>query len=102
MAKLCAVNIPVARVNPKRVCEFAKATGRFAKTGQPDARNLSQYGEAIQPMTTPLPSEQEQELVSLLSRRCQLIEMRVMEQNRLKTAGKTMQPRIEKHLTWHN
>lgn len=40
--------------------------------------------------------------MSLLSRRRQLIEMRVMEQNRLKTAGKTMQTRIEKHLTWLN
>jgi len=102
MAELCPGNIPVARVNPKRVREFAKATGRFAKTDQLDARNLSQYGEAIQPMATPLPSEQEQELVSLLSRRRQLIEMHVMEQNRLKTAGKTMQTRIEKHLTWLN
>lgn len=34
MAELCAGNIPVARVNPKRVREFAKATGRFAKTDQ--------------------------------------------------------------------
>jgi transposase len=102
MAELCAANVPVARVNPKRVREFAKATGRFAKTDQLDARNLSQYGEAIQPTATPLPSAQEQELVNLLNRRRQLIEMRVMEQNRLKMAGETMRPRIDKHLTWLN
>lgn len=100
MAELCAAKIDVARVNPKRVREFAKASGRLAKTDQLDARTLLQYGEAIRPAATPLPGEQEQELAALLSRRRQLVAMRVMEQNRLNTAAEKMRPHIEKHLTW--
>jgi transposase len=100
MAELGAVGLPVARVNPGRVREYAKATGLLAKTDQLDARLLVAFGKAIRPMVTPLPSEQEQELSALVSRRRQLIDIRVMEQNRLHSAASSMQPRIRKHLDW--
>lgn len=100
MSELCAAQLPVARVNPKRVREFAKASGRLAKTDQLDARILVQFGEALRPAVTPLPSEQEQELAALLNRRRQLVDMRVMEKNRLHSAAKSNLPRIQKHLDW--
>jgi transposase len=100
MAELGAVGLPVARVNPGRVREYAKATGLLAKTDQLDARLLVAFGKAIRPAVTPLPSEQEQELSALVSRRRQLIDIRVMEQNRLHSAAGSMQPRIRKHLDW--
>jgi len=100
MAELGAVGLPVARVNPGRVREYAKATGLLAKTDQLDARLLVRFGKAVRPTATPLPSEQEQELSALLSRRRQLIDIRVMEQNRLHTATRSMRSRIRKHLDW--
>ncbi|MBN2257595.1 MAG: IS110 family transposase [Anaerolineaceae bacterium] len=101
MVELGAAGLPVARVNPGRVREYAKATGLLAKTDQLDARLLVAFGKAIGPAVTPLPSEQEQELAALLSRRRQLIDIRVMEQNRLHSAS-SMRPNIQKHLDWLN
>jgi transposase len=100
MTELCAASLPVARGNPKRVREFAKATGRLAKTDTLDASILSHYGEAIGPAVTPLPSEQEQTLAALVSRRRQLVEMRVMEGNRWHSAPESVRADIQKHLDW--
>jgi len=100
MAELWAAHLPVARLNPKRVREFAKASGRLAKTDQLDARLLAQFGAALQPAATPLPSEETQTLAALVSRRRQVVDMRTMESNRLLSAAPTMQPHIQKHLTW--
>jgi transposase len=100
MAELGAAGLSVARVNPGRVREYAKASGLLAKTDQLDARLLVQFGKAIRPTATPLPSEQEQELAALLGRRRQLIDIRVMEQNRLLSATRSMRSRIRKHVDW--
>lgn len=100
MAELGAAGLPVARVNPGRVREYAKASGLLAKTDQLDARLLVQFGKAIRPTATPLPSEQEQELAALLGRRRQLIDIRVMEQNRFLSATRSMRSRIRKHVDW--
>ncbi len=100
MAELGAAGLPVARVHPGRVREYAKAGGLLAKTDQLDARLLARFGKAIRPTVTPLPGEQEQELAALLSRRRQLIDIRVMEHNRLHSAASSIRPRIRKHLEW--
>ena len=44
MSELWAANLPVARINPKRVREFAKASGRLAKTDRLDAQLLARFG----------------------------------------------------------
>lgn len=100
MAELWAAHLPVARINPQRVREFAKASGRLAKTDALDARLLAQFGAALRPAATPLPSEQTHALAALVSRRRQVVDMRTMESNRLLSAAPTMQPHIQKHLTW--
>jgi transposase len=100
LAELHAAGLPVARVNPGRVREFAKATGRLAKTDRLDARTLAQYAQAIHPDPVHLPSEDEQYLAALVSRRRQLLDMRVAEKNRLPTTPKRLQARVRKHLDW--
>lgn len=100
LAELWTAKLAVARINPQRVREFAKASGRLAKTDQLDARLLAQFGGALQPAATPLPNADAQALATLVSRRRQLVDMRTMEHNRLLSAPQTMQVRIEKHLTW--
>jgi transposase len=57
--------------------------GQLAKTDRIDARVLARYGERIAPPVRELPAEQNQELRALWVRREQLIEMLVMEENRL-------------------
>jgi transposase len=44
-----AVKLPVVRVNPRQVRDFAKACGILAKTDKLDAKVLARYGQAIQP-----------------------------------------------------
>lgn len=90
----------VAVVNPRQVRDFAKATGRLAKTDAIDAQVLARFAEAVRPVPRQLPDAATHEFSALLSRRRQLIEMRVAEHNRLGSAPRRIQQQIRKHLTW--
>ena len=83
---LRAAKLPVVIINPRRVRAFARSIGRLAKTDHIDAKVLALYGERIQPPVRELPDEQNQALRGLWIRREQLIEMLVMEENRLEHA----------------
>lgn len=100
MGELYAAGLPVARVNPGRVREFAKSIGQLAKTDTLDARILARYAEMVRPALAILPSEEEQQLAALVNRRRQLLEMRVAEQNRLGTAPKKLRDGIRSHIEW--
>ena len=86
VAELAAAGLPVVVVNPRQVRDFAKATGRLAKTDAIDAKVLALFGIAIQPPLRPLDDRQTQAFAELLTRRRQLIQMRVAESNRLAQA----------------
>ncbi len=97
---LAAAGLPVVVVNPRQVRDFAKATGKLAKTDALDAAVLAQFAEAVRPALRPLPDAATQALGALLARRRQLIEMRTAEQNRLGSAPPPVRTRIRAHLTW--
>jgi transposase len=100
LAELWAAHIAVTRLNPQRVREFAKASGRLAKTDRLDARLLAQFGAALQPGSTPLPDADGQLLAALVTRRRQLVDMRTMESNRRLSAPPALHARIDQHLAW--
>jgi transposase len=100
VAHLIAAGILVALVNPSRVRDFARSIGLLAKTDTLDARLLARFGEATRPIPTQLPSEDEQKLSALISRRRQLIDIRTAETNRLGSIHASMHARLEKHLEW--
>lgn len=100
VAALAAAALPVAVVNPRQVRDFAKATGRLAKTDQLDAQVLAHFAEALRPQARPQPSEQTQALAELLARRSQLIEMRTAEKHRQATVSATLQRQIQRHIAW--
>ena len=85
-AGLAAAGVPVAVVNPRQVRDFARATGRLAKTDALDADVLAHFAEAVRPEPRGLPAADAQNLRDLLDRRRQLVAMRTMESNRLPTA----------------
>ncbi|HKD67407.1 MAG TPA: transposase [Candidatus Binataceae bacterium] len=66
----------------RQVREFARATGRLAKTDRLDAQVLSRFGEAVKPSVRPLKDEQAQALEALAMRRSQLVAMLTAEKNR--------------------
>jgi transposase len=100
LGEVYATGLPVARVNPGRVREFAKSIGQLAKTDRLDADLLALYAEKVRPDPTKLASDEEQQLDALVHRRRQLLEMRVAEQNRLAVAPKKLHPGIRNHIKW--
>ena len=91
---LQAAGLAVARVNPRQAREFAKSMGVLAKTDKVDARTLRDFADVLarhrdraKYITAPL-DEQRALLAALMTRRRQLVDMRVAEANRLEQAGK--------------
>lgn len=99
-AALGVAGLPVVVVNPRQVRDFAKATGRLAKTDRIDAQALAHFGESVNPAIRPLPDVQTQALGALVTRRRQLLEMLTMERNRLRTALGPVRPHLQAHIRW--
>jgi transposase len=101
VAALQVAKIPVAAINPRQARDFAKASGKLAKADRIDAEVLAHFAEAIKPEARPRPSAEVQALDALLSRRQRLLEMRVMESNRLGAcADPTVRAGLGRHLGW--
>lgn len=97
---LAVVGLPVVIVNPRQVRDFAKAVGELAKTDAIDASVISLFAERIRPEPRPLADAETHELEALLARRRQVVEMIVIEQNRLRLATTRLRKRIQKHVDW--
>lgn len=100
-ASLSSRGIPVAVVNPRQVRDFARATGRLAKTDALDAGVLARFGDAVRPRVSDLPDEVEKAFSELLGRRRAVVGMITAERNRLKqavTAG--VRERIRAHIAY--
>jgi len=97
---LAAARLPVVVVNPRQTREFARATGRLAKTDAIDAQVLAQFAEAVRPALRPLPDAATHQLSSLVARRRQVIVMLTAEKNRLRTAAPAVRDHINEHILW--
>ena len=75
VASLLAQDCAVSLLNPARVRQFAKATGRLAKTDRIDAELLAAYGRTLQPPAEPKPEPLLVELTDVVRRRAQLAEL---------------------------
>jgi transposase len=97
---LAAAGLPVAVVNPRQVRDFARATGKLAKTDALDAEVLARFAEAIRPTPKALPDEEIRALQGILARRRQLVDMLTAENNRVHSASKPVAKRIAAHIKW--
>lgn len=97
---LAVAQIPLAVINPRQVRDFAKAIGRLAKTDAIDAAVLAQFAERVRPEVRPLPDEAHQELVALVTRRRQLLDMLTAERNRLALARRSVRAGVQQHVRW--
>ena len=100
VAALAAAALPVVVVNPRQVRDFARATGKLAKTDSLDAAVLAHFAEAVRPPVRPLRDAETQALNSLAARRHQVMTMLVSEKNRLSATTVAVRPRIEAHIAW--
>jgi transposase len=99
-AELHMAGFTVAVVNPRQVRDFARSTGRLAKTDVLDAAVLARFAEAVKPSPRPLPDEQTRALMELCNRRRQLLEMLTAERNRYARASKSLRKEITPHISW--
>jgi transposase len=95
---LAAAGLAEVVVNPRRVRDFARATGRLAKTDRINAGVLARFAEAIRPNPKPLPEEEIRTLQGILARRRQLVGKLTTEKNRLPLATKLVAKRIAAHV----
>lgn len=100
VAELTHAGLPVVVVNAKRIRDFARATGRLAKTDKLDAKVLAHFAAAIRPAVRSLRSEEEEQLTALLTRRRQVLDMLTVEKNRLVTVRAKMRTSIKAHIEW--
>jgi transposase len=100
VAELTHAGLPAAVVNAKRVRDFARATGRLAKTDKLDAKVLAHFAAAVRPPVRALQTEEEEQLSALLTRRRQVLDMLTVEKNRLVTVRAKMRSDLEAHIHW--
>jgi len=93
--------LTVARLNPRQARDFAKSLGYLAKTDRIDARALRDFADFLSRhrdrhkyITAPTDAARD-ELAALMTRRRQLVDMRVQELNRLDLAGKRARRSIQ-------
>jgi len=98
-AALARSGIRHTRINPSRARDFARASGRLAKTDAIDARMLAAYARAMEPAADPAVSQIRNALALLAKRRDQLVHMRAQEKNRFsEEQDLTMIKRLQRHL----
>jgi transposase len=97
---LILAGLPLAVVNPRQVRDFAKSTGQLAKTDRLDAKVIAAFGLAVKPAVHIPKDAQTQALDDQLTRRQQLVMMRVEEMNRLERAPKALRKSLREHIEW--
>ena len=99
-SSLVEAKLPVVIVNPRQVRDFAKSAGILAKTDAIDARVITRFAAAVKPDIRQLKDRETSELTALVTRRRQIVEMIVAENNRLKLANKRNEKDIKDHIRW--
>ena len=100
-SELAALGLSVAVINPRQARDFSKATGQLAKTDRVDAAVLANFARAIRPQARAMKDADTRALDDLVSRRRQLMDMRVQETLRRGTAAsKAMLKSLDTHIAW--
>jgi transposase len=98
VAYLAEEGLPVVVINPRQVRDFAKATGKLAKTDKIDAKPLSRLAEAIKPQQRPIKDAERLQLCDQVTRRRQIVKMIAQEKDRLSRASAQVRSDIEHHI----
>jgi len=101
MAFACAAfkaGLPIVVCNPGLVHNFAKSTGKAAKTDRLDAFAIAHYGEALQPELTQIKPDKLQRISDLIAVRSQTLTLSTMQKNRLKRMPQSVHAPIKRVL----
>jgi transposase len=92
------IGLPLVVCNPSQVRNFAKSTGRVAKTDKLDAQDIAHFGEALKPALTVLKSAKLQQISDLIAVRTQCLDIGKMQKNRLGRMPKSVHSPIKRIL----
>lgn len=98
--ELTTAELAVAVINPRQARDFAKATGKLAKTDAIDAKVLAHFADAIRPEVRQISDESSRQLEDLVARRRQLSDMITAEKNRRRGKTNSVQADIDEHIEW--
>ena len=99
LALECGIHqIPTAVMNPRQIRDFARSTGKLAKTDAIDAHVIARFAFTLRPDARPLPDPQAAHLKAILARRKQLIDMKAAESLRVKRTLEPLLPNLHKHI----
>ena len=98
---LYKAGLAVAIVNPRRIRDFGRSMGILAKTDKLDAKVMAYFAAKIEPAPRAIQDEASQKLENLLTRRSQIVDITVAENNRRKQVrDKIVLRHIQDHLDW--
>ena len=97
---LAGAGLPCVVVNARQVRDFAKASGKLAKTDRIDAQVIAEFAQAIRPKVRALPDAAAAQLIALVTRRRQLVEMLTAEQNRLALSHTVVREDLKQNIAW--
>jgi transposase len=98
---LYKAGLPAAIVNPRRIRDFGRSMGILAKTDKLDAKIMAYFAAKIEPTPRAIQDEASQKLENLLTRRSQIIDITVAENNRRKQVrDKIVLRHIQDHIDW--
>ena len=66
-AALAGAGLSLAVVNPRQIRDFARATGRLAKTDRLDAEAIALFAERVRPDPKPVPDADARALAELVA-----------------------------------
>jgi transposase len=87
-------------VNPRQVRACAKAAGWLAKTDALDAQVLAWFAARMQPTPRPLVDDLQADLIALVTRRRQLVDVLTAERHRLALARPSVRTSLQAHIRW--
>ena len=80
--ELARRDVPLSRVNPRQVRDFARASGKLAKTDAIDAAVILRFARTMEPAATAPASPAQTRLTESVRRRRQLVDMLAAEKQR--------------------
>jgi transposase len=84
VAELVDAGHTVSVVNPRQIRDYSRALGILAKTDRIDAKVIARFGADVKPRPFVKLPEKQVELDELVTRRRQLVQLRVAEENRFR------------------
>lgn len=93
--------VPISLTNPRKVRDFARASGRLAKTDAIDAEVITCFAECFKPLPVEPKSPEQEALQLAVRRRDRLVRLRAAEKTTLqKTIDKFIRKDIESNIQY--